>query len=379
MERVVVEKRGWCGWLVCVAVWMAWGSVGVVCAKSVPAKAILVCGKLADARKWLEASECYEKLSALIPEQADLDEEDRTQKGYLLSEASRCLEREAMREEKPVVAAFLREKALRHLEKILQRRWLPLIRGKRRTRVYAGRVVDLRKSIRYTPLAISTASLDAKIQVSGYQFLADAKGQFNQELRPGEYKILVIFPNETAPRVRQVALHPQMPLVLSFVQKPKLPALLIAGYIVGAVAVVGGGVLIALGAMRIQEGNDCFANKECGFYKGNAIPRSEIPAASTDNESEFRTFNNISLGFLVSGIVVATVGVGALVTAGIVHSNLAKEDFVKRETPPKAPAATRSLLWSSERIPLYPQACTKGRAWDTQKRHLEGYSLQGGW
>gem|GEM_PF-4069654 len=386
MERFV-EKRERC-WLCrfvrwslgCGLIWgVLWGGAWMAFAASVPAKEILACGKLAEERKWLDASECYEKLSALIPESTDLNEEDRTQKGYLLSESSRCLEREAMREEKPVVAAYLREKALRNLELVLQRRWLPLIRGKRRTRVYAGRVVDLRRLIRYTPLAISTSSPDAQVQVSGFQFLVNVKGQFNQALRPGDYKVLVSFPNETTPRIRQVTLHPQMPLVLSFAQKPKIPALLIAGYVVGSAAVVGGGVLIGLGAVRIQEGNNCFADKNCGFYQGNAIPRSKIPASSTDNESEFRTFNNISMSLLISGIVVAVVGVGALVTAGIVHANLAKEDFIKREAPQTPPPAVRSLLWSSDprRLPL-ETAAKQGR-WTLRELQAEGHSLRGEW
>jgi hypothetical protein len=325
-------------------------------AESIHAKEILNCAKYTQARQYLPAADCYEKLAKKIPHTAEISEADRTQKGYLYSEASKNFAFEAMREEKPAVAAYLRERALQGLEEIIKHQWLPKIRGKRRTRAYTDRIVALRKEIRYTPLAISTSASDAQILISGYQYQAQAKQQFNQELRPGRYKIVVSFVGEATPRVREVTLQPQISLVLSFLQKPPLPNLLIAGYIVGGIALVGGGILLGFGIHRIQEGNSCFNNPECAFYQGTILNRQDLPKnqGNIDNNSEFQAYNNISLGLSIGGGVLTAIGIGAIIAAGIAHANLTKEDFQKKEQLlPTSPSKTTTSLSRTESITLH--------------------------
>ncbi|MCB9642522.1 MAG: hypothetical protein H6728_05555 [Myxococcales bacterium] len=337
-------------WLCGLLVFGLW-SMAPVWAEVVKASDILRCSGMIKSQGYLFAATCFRELAESLPDGKDLSEEDRRQRGYLYNEASKCMRFEAMREKRPEVAAYLREQALRWLELILKKQWLPLVRGKRRSRVYTEQIVALRTKIHYTPMAISTGVTGTQIQITGYQFRQQAMGQWNDTLRPGEYTITVRYPKEEKPREKKLTLRPGVSLVLTFQQKPPLSGLLLSGYIVGGIAVAAGGVLLGVGLARISAGNTCFSDAECVFYQGAILQRSELPkdVGAIDNKSEFQSYNNVSMGLTIAGIALAVVGVGALVTSGIFHARLVKEDFRKKEQilPSGGASSSRTLLWGT--------------------------------
>lgn len=301
-----------------------------------------LCASMYSNGYYLPASKCYQKEGDAIRMHPQIPERLRIQKGIFYREAARNLELAARKEKRPAVAAYLRERAVSFLERILKQGLVRKKFGKRRGRFIRITAQKYRAKVGYASLAISTSQLQSTIQLKGYRFLHTTKGRFNKRLRPGMYTITVRFPKSAKVRVRKITLLPNTPKVVSFLHDPPLPVLASTGYIIGAVAAVGGGVMLAYGMYFLFEGRNCYASGQCKIVrvlrtsdeymtcwansgcKGGAI-------GSGSNQAGLKSFEDKGTTWAVTGGIVALVGATMLTVAIIMHMNSRRKDNIKRQ------------------------------------------------
>lgn len=285
---------------------------------------------------FLPAADCYIKVGNSITVEPGTPERLRVRKWYLYREAAKNLEKAAKKADRVDVAGYHRSRAVKLLKKALQNQWIPKVRGKRRGRYTRALINTFLEKIQYTPLGVSTGNSKAVIAVKGYKYLESTKGSFNRKIRPGRYTVTVTFPNQP-PKMKDVLIKAKKSVVLTFVQNPGVPPLAWVGYTVGSAAIVGGGVLMALGIEQSISANNCFNSTTCSFIDGKITYNST--AVGVNNKDAYAAYQNRAILYGVIGGVVLATGVVLLAVGGSQHArnarlNVSQSEKVVRLPPP---------------------------------------------
>lgn len=309
--------------LVCFLVMFLTGGVGpwsgkLLAPRQAFASGEAICARWFRQKRYEQSARCFVQLVAAL--KGKRSDTQRFQAGLWLRNAAVALRRAAKLEKRSEHGAYLRERALRLLERYLRG---SLYSTPTQKRIVENMKSGLESKIAYTDLTVLSGRMEATIRILGYRYKGDGKGSVTKRLRPGRYTVLVRYPKmpETA---RTVTLPPGQPQVLRFAPPKKrvslvrerkvpkvkrkrsgLPWILVG---VGAAAAVGGGALVLVGVVVTQGERD----------KLDAIP---IASRTAEHTREIKRLHELAM--VQEGVGWALVGVGvACVIGGVLWWSL---------------------------------------------------------
>lgn len=194
----------------CLTLWL--GSVALATASS-PERS---CQRWFAKKKYLQAANCFAQLVGKTRRWKS--EQERARIGSWMRNAILALKRSAKEEKLPARASYLRERALKLLQRYLDGQWFMTPSQKRNMLVSRE---SLKDAIGYTKMTILTGAPNATISVSGFRYEGKGRGMWSQKVRPGTYTILVEYPDKRR-QARQIRVQTGRPQLLS--QSPPLPA-----------------------------------------------------------------------------------------------------------------------------------------------------------
>lgn len=200
-------------------------------------------------RSFLEAAFCFEKLGKQMGPGAQLSTLRAYEKGQLLRNAAVAFHRAAKNSKLPEVAAYLRERAVKLLRLYQEEK---LCESNYRCRIALDMETRIRKGIGYARLAVVTNSPNSLTQVFGYKQKYSSQGNMNLEVRPGRFRVIVSY-RKGPKQVRILLVQPGSNVIETFSPPQKKNAISttsIGLYIASALAVLGSGTLISVGAVN---------------------------------------------------------------------------------------------------------------------------------
>jgi hypothetical protein len=347
----------WITFVVCLAL------EGLLCSVAFAENREDFCAELYTKKYYPAAAKCYSKLGQAIPFSSSMNESLRIRKGMFLREAARNWNLAAKEQNKVEVAAFMREKALQLLSVIIKQKLVRKRYGKRRPRLAIVMHTDTKKKIGYAPLSISTSRLDARIEIKGYKFSRTLYNKFAKQVRPGTYNIKVYYKGQAKPKIRRVVVASGVPQVVTFLPNPKLPATAWVGYIAGAAALIGGGIVLTIGLQQLIDASNCKSSTTCNMYpKSNRLEEGYVicwqqTGSVLSNEecrnrlvrgnkvAGFEYFQGQSVPYIIAGGATVAAGVVLFSVAIVAHVNSLNSSQQKQ---------TKADRTASSRMPLVP-------------------------
>jgi hypothetical protein len=290
------------------------------------------CVDLFRKKAFVRAADCFEGIAKKLGDSASLSVAAKSEKGQFLRNAAVALDKAADIEKWVEVAAFLRERAVRLLQQYQKEQ---LYETENRKQTALAQQASIHKKIGYASLAIVTNNTQASISLEGYRFAQRAMGNLNQSMRPGVYKITVMYPGKS-PIIREIHIiankshsenfqpaasvvppvskeqlfddTPQISQKPSQPPSPAMPTLSWFGYIGGGVMVVAGSVMLGIGAsqwfaINSEHEDQKKQNKDINF---NELMERR------DHAQRFIWPGTALLG---TGVILAIVGVAKHITA----------------------------------------------------------------
>jgi hypothetical protein len=213
-------------------------------------------------KAYTKAASCYE----LAAQQID---QDPAQKAFATLLKERYFRYSAMAYQRAAEGAqeapkaFFLERAVEMLIITFREGYCRAARRCRENRLLADQI---KAQIRYGTLVISSKDPKANISVKGFRYAQARQKDFTEEVRPGTYRITIVFPDVPA-QTREVVIPPGDRVLLDVsptqikvkvrrvYTSRQIPPLILASYIGGVLVIVGGGALGVYGLVRQNEVN----------------------------------------------------------------------------------------------------------------------------
>ncbi len=288
----------------------------------------VLCVKFYQSMQFRKAALCFRSLSDAMGDLRRLKRRQRLQKGRYLRNAAMSFQRAATQQTKPPLQLVLKEQALRLYKHILRGR---LCETASRCKRLQKRMTDLKKSIGYASLSIQVVGRVKRISVYGFHFSHQISGSWKGSLRPGRYKVVVVYPQSLA-QEKALTLKPGesqqfvvRPLRRQAPRQTRVPTYSWVGYIGGGVALAAGGTLLAVGLGNRQATQTCWVSPSCN----DIVSESERVVALDSAEQ---------MAWIGAGA--AALGVAMLLSGGIVQAIQPQTS-----TPPPLPSSSKQTLF----------------------------------
>jgi hypothetical protein len=171
-----------------------------------------VCVRWFKKKHYQMAAKCFKQLVTAIESKGKPNEAQRIQMGGWLRNAALAYQKAAGVEKKPQRQSYLRELALQQLKHYLSGQFAAT---KTQQRIVKGMSETLQEKIGYANLTVLSGEPNARVQVIGYKFSKKLTGGGVLSVRPGEYTILVVFPNKKQD-ARTISVSSGKPTIVRF-------------------------------------------------------------------------------------------------------------------------------------------------------------------
>lgn len=287
------------------------------------------CRNYFQAQQFQKAGACYEALYVSVAQTSSSEELRKLLQDRYLYQASVAYYRQAKTEQQVERRGFFTEKAMSALKQSLAQ---GLCKESNRCLEYRQRSEELRQSIQYTDLIVTTQDENANITVRGFHYQETRRKNFQQELRPGGYQVLIETPGRPVRRT-QIQLRGGKPLFLNvtpvqikviekrIIVARQIPPLVLTGYIAGSLLVAGGAVLLIYGVGQQASLNARLQN-----------PKENKDLSDKDYRGGMMTAQTLG----VVGSIAAGLGIVALVSGAVAH-------VVTRQQKARPPRLTPSV------------------------------------
>lgn len=293
--------------------WILFFLGGVLLCPKLGVAAEQACRAHFQAQQFLQAATCYEQMLRAVDQSSQSEELRKLLKDRYLYQASVAYFRQATAESLVDKQGYFKEKAMQQLQLSLEQ---GLCKESNRCLEYKRRIEELRQSIQYTDMIITTQDEQATITVQGLQYRQTRRKNFQQELRPGTYQVSIESPGRPA-RQREIALRGGKPLFINvtpiqikvvekrIIVARQIPPLVLTGYIAGSLLVAAGAGLLIYGVGQQASLNARLQN-----------PREN----KSFSDKDYRDGMSLAQTLGVVGSGTAGLGLVALISGAVAHA-----------------------------------------------------------
>lgn len=289
------------------------------------------CRRLFEQAQYAPAARCFQGLLPKLDQDKNLEGVRPLLKDRYLRNAAIAWNRAAEQQQDIAAKGYHKEQAVLALQESIQQGYC---KAAERCTFNQDLIRLLREQIGYGSLVVVTGQAQSNILVVGLHVRQEGAEPFKYDLRPGSYTVTITLP-QRAPQIRKIEIKPKHRLVLNvtptqillqereIIVAQKVPPLVIAGYVVGGVALAAG-VILSIAGVAIQ------ANL-------NAVRSDPVAQAQQAEDAYHREFDSAGSVVVAGGVAM---GAGALILAGGVVGHLTSRASTQ---PYRTPLLRKSL------------------------------------